>query len=409
MAHNTTLDLNITQKSLQAIDNFDETLAGKIQELFNPIYASPYGTYLQHTVWGIPIANLLLAIVVFFLVLMLRKFFTFIILEVLHKFAKRTETYLDDRIISALKGPLRFVFVLIALHLFFLLIFKETPLVSRILDTLGTFTLFWAILAITDALRELIYDAMARFNSDLSKEMGNFILAIIKILIAGVGLASMLELWGINVTALIASLGLGGLAFALAAKDTAANLFGSFALLLDRSIRIGEWIKVGDVEGVVEDIGMRTTKIRSFHKSLVTVPNQMIANQPIENFSRRGVRRIKMHIGLTYDTTAAQLLAVKNDIERMLREHEGISRKESLMVYFDNFGASSLDIFIYTFTATAKWEKYLAIREDIQIRIMQIVEKHGTAFAFPSQSIYVESLPTPMQKELLETTPDRDA
>ncbi len=394
MDKNATLDLNLTQKSLEMMDNLDETLAVQIQQLLNPVYTSRYGAFFQQTIWDIPIANLLLAVVVFFLVLMLRKFFTYVILEILHKFAKRTETYLDDRIIGALKRPLRFVFVIIALHLFFLLIFKETPLVSRILDTMATFALFWAILAITDALRELLYDAMARFNSDLSKEMGNFILAILKVLIAGVGFASILELWGINVTALIASLGLGGLAFALAAKDTAANLFGSFALLIDRSIRIGEWVKVGGVEGVVEDIGMRTTKIRTFYKSLVTVPNQMIANQPIENFSRRGVRRIKMHIGLTYDTTSEQLLAIKRDIEKMLTQHEGISRKESLMVYFDNFGASSLDIFIYTFTATAKWEKYLAIREEIQVHIMQIVEKHGSAFAFPSQSIYVESLPS---------------
>ena len=159
------------------------------------------------------------------------------------------------------------------MHLFFLLTFSEPKFIKHILDTLLVYTLFWAILAVIEALRGLVYEATAKFNKDLSKEMGNFIIAMIKILIVGIGLAGILMVWGINVTAVVASLGLGGLAFALAAKDTASNLFGSFALLADKSIRIGEWIKVGGVEGVVEDVGMRTTKIRSFQKSLITVPN----------------------------------------------------------------------------------------------------------------------------------------
>jgi MscS family membrane protein len=323
----------------------------------------------------------------------MRKFFTKIVLSSLQRLAKNTETYYDDRVISALKSPIRFALILIALHLFFLLTFKETDFLVKVLDTLAVYTIFWAILATTEALREMIYGLTSKFNPDLSKEMGNFILTIIKILIGGIGLAAILTVWGINVTALIASLGLGGLAFALAAKDTASNLFGSFALLADKSIRIGEWVKVGGVEGVVEDVGMRTTKIRSFEKTLITVPNQLVANQPIENFSRRGIRRIKMHIGLTYGTTSEQIIKIKNDIEAMLKAHEGISQKDSLMVYFDSFGDSSLNIFIYTFTATANWAKYLEIREDIHIKIMQIVEENGSGFAFPSQSIYVESLP----------------
>ncbi len=150
-----------------------------------------------------------------------------------------------------------------------------------------------------NALRGIFHSTTAKFNSDLAKEMGDFILKITKVIVGGVGFGAMLQVWGINVTALIASLGLGGLAFALAAKDTASNLFGSFALLADKSIRIGEWIKVGGVEGTVEDIGMRTTKIRSFQKSLITIPNQIVSNSPIENFSRRGIRRIKMRIGIT--------------------------------------------------------------------------------------------------------------
>ncbi|QOR62350.1 mechanosensitive ion channel family protein [Sulfurovum sp. ST-21] len=394
MDANTSVEQNMTQV-LNVIDDLDMGLAQEIQDLLTPLYISKYGQFFQQTVFGIPFANLVLAVFVFLFVLLLRKFFTYIVLSFLQRVAKRSDTFYDDRIISALKDPLRFGFIVIGLHFFFLLVFMETDFVKNVLNTLLIYTLFWAILSVTEALRELLYGLTSKFNPDLSKEMGNFILTILKIFIGGIGLAAILQVWGINVTALIASLGLGGLAFALAAKDTASNLFGSFALLADKSIRIGEWVKVGGVEGVVEDVGMRTTKIRSFQKTLITVPNQLVANQPIENFSRRGIRRIKMHIGLTYGTSSEQIVNIKNDIETMLREHEGISQKDSLMVYFDSFGDSSLNIFIYTFTATANWEKYLETREDIHIRIMKIVEKNGSGFAFPSQSIYVESLPNP--------------
>ena len=393
MDTNSSVEQNLTNV-LNVVDGLDMGYAQDIQNLLIPLYTSRYGDFFQQTIFDIPLANLLLAIFVFLFILLLRKFFTRIVLAFLQRLAKHTETFYDDRIISALKGPLRFGFVIIGLHFFFLLIFMETDFIKNILNTLVIYAVFWAILAITEALRELIYDLTAKFNPDLSKEMGNFILAILKIIIGGIGLAAILQTWGINVTALIASLGLGGLAFALAAKDTAANLFGSFALLADKSIRIGEWVKVGGVEGVVEDVGMRTTKIRSFQKTLITVPNQLVANQPIENFSRRGIRRIKMHIGLTYGTTSEQIVQIKNDIEKMLRSHEGISQKDSLMVFFDSFGDSSLNLFIYTFTATANWAKYLEIREDVHIKIMQIVEENGSSFAFPSQSIYVESLPS---------------
>jgi len=384
---------NNTTQALDVIEDLDMGLADVVQGWLTPLYTSKYGSFFQQTIFDIPIANLILAILVFLFILLLRKIFTLIVVVFLQNLAKFSTTYYDDKIISALKSPIRFAFIIIGLHLFFLLIFKETDIIKNILNTLVVYTVFWAILSILEALRGVIYGITDKFSHDLSKEMGNFILAILKILIMGVGLGAMLQVWGINVTALVASLGIGGLAFALAAKDTAANLFGSFSLLADKSIRIGEWIKVSGVEGTVETIGMRTTKIRSFQKSLITVPNHIVANNPIENFSRRGIRRIKMHIGLTYSTNSAQITKIMADIKEMLKGHEGISQSDSLMVNFDTFGDSSLNIFIYTFTKTANWAKYLEIREDINLQIMKIVEDNGSSFAFPSQSIYVEQMP----------------
>ncbi|MCO4845838.1 MAG: mechanosensitive ion channel family protein [Sulfurovum sp.] len=386
-----TTDLNATLQ-LNVIDDISMNLEETVQTLLIPVYEKY--PILANTFLDIPLANLFAAILVFLLFLLFRKLFTLIVMGTLQKVSKVTDTYHDDKVISALKDPVSFAFILVGAHLFFVLIFKETELIKNILNTLVVYTIFWAILSVMESLRGVFHHATEKFNPDLAKEMGNFILKIVKFLVGALGLGAMLQVWGINVTALVASLGLGGLAFALAAKDTASNMFGSFALLADKSIRIGEWIKVGGVEGTVEDIGMRTTKIRSFEKSLITVPNQIVSNSPIENFSRRGVRRIKMSIGVTYGTTADQMNAIVQEIRDMLHNHENISHKDTLLVNFESFGDSSLNIFIYTFTNTSNWERYLNIREDIHLKIMKIVEENESAFAFPSQSIYLEQMPS---------------
>jgi MscS family membrane protein len=385
----TTSEVNAS-RSLNVIDGLDMNMNHIAQDLLTPIYNSEYGSFFSTIILDIPLAQWIAAILVFMFFLGLRKFFTSVVMGTLQQLAKHTSNYYDDRIISALKAPIRFAFILVAIHLFFLIIFKETTVIKNILNTLIVYDIFWAILAIAEALRGLAHQFAGRYSSDLSQEVGNFMLTILKILISGVGLGAMLQVWGINVTALVASLGIGGLAFALAAKDAASNLFGSFSLLADKSIRIGEWIKVNGVEGTVEDIGMRTTKIRSFGKSLITVPNQIVANNPIENFSRRGVRRIKMRIGLTYSTSSEQMIKIVEEIKYMLHNHEHISQKETLLVNFESFGDSALNIFIYTFTSTANWARYLDIREDVHLKIMQIVEDNHSSFAFPSQSIYTE-------------------
>lgn len=385
-----TNELNESQ-TLNVIDDLSMNLGGTVQIMLAPVYEK--FPFLAKTFLDIPLANLFAAIAVFLLFLLFRKLFTLIVMGALQKFSKFSHTYNDDKIISALKEPIGFAFILIGTHLFFLLIFKETELVKNILNTLAVYTIFWAIIAVTESLRDLFHHTTEKFNPDLAQEMGDFILKIAKVIVGAIGLGAMLQVWGINVTALVASLGLGGLAFALAAKDTAANMFGSFALLADKSIRIGEWIKVGGVEGTVEDIGMRTTKIRSSDKSLITVPNQIVSNSPIENFSRRGVRRIKMHIGLTYSTDSEQLSNIVKEIRSMLHSHEYISQNETPLVNFESFGDSSLNVLIHAFTNTSNWERYLNIREEIHLNIIKIVEDNGSGFAFPSRSIYVEQTP----------------
>jgi len=394
--NNNTETTEIIDKSQEIIDKLDINFFPQVQELLNHLYSSntSYGNFFSELYFTIPLGNILTALFSFFFFLFLRKLFATLVIKVLQPLTKQTNTYYDERILSALKGPLIFVFVIIGLRLSTALLFLENDFMNHLISSLITYNVFWAIYELTFALRGIIYHFTSKLNPELSHEVGNFILAIIRSIIIAIGLGSLLQVWGINVAGLVAGLGIGGLAFALAAKDTAANLFGSIALLFDKSIRIGEWIKIGNVEGVVEDIGMRTTKIRSFGKSLIMLPNQVIANSPIENFSRRGIRRIKMTIGITYDTNSKQIENILTEIRTMLRSHEGIAQKETMLVNFNSFDDSSLGIFIYTFTNTANWAKYMDIKEDINLKIMKIVEDNQSSFAFPSQSLYIESLPT---------------
>jgi len=384
---------NNTTQTQEIIEQLDINFFPQVQNLLNEFYQHEQVPLFSQPLFGIPMGNIITAIVSLLFFLLLRKLFATLTITVLQPLARQTKTYYDDRILSALKGPLSFVFVIIGVRLFFALLFLETPFINNLIDSMIAFNLFWAIYELTHALRGMIYHFTERFNPELSHEMGNFILTIIRGIILAIGLGAILQVWGINVAGLVAGLGIGGLAFALAAKDTAANLFGSIALLLDKSIRIGEWIKIDGVEGVVEDIGMRTTKIRTFQKSLITLPNQVIANSPIENFSRRGIRRIKMKIGLTYDASSEQIEKVILGITTMLRNHPGIAQKETMLVNFTSFDDSSLGILVYTFSKTSNWEKYLKIQEEVNIKIMKIVELNNVTFAFPSQSLYIESMP----------------
>ncbi len=389
----------VVQTGTQVIDGLNIDLYHSIQPWLNKLYSGTYSEYFSLSFFGIPLANFLAAILAFLFFLLLRTLFSSLIVASLLHITARTKTSLDDMIVRELREPLRFFFIILGLRVFFQLIFRETHWVKMILDAMTIYTVFWVLYAITPAIKASLY-RYSHTNDHLSYELSNFLIRIIRILIIILGLMAILYNFGINVTAFFASLGIGGLALALAAKDTAANLFGSIALLVDRSVKVGEWIKVAGVEGTVEDIGMRTTKIRTFEKSIIAIPNAIVASSPIENYSRRGIRRIKMFIGLTYDTSRKTMEAIVTDLRTLLNHHPDIAQDQAKLVNFRDFNASDLGIMIYTFASSSDWQTYLNIREDINLKIMEIVERHGASFAFPSQSLYVESLPTSTSQEI---------
>ncbi|NPA51983.1 MAG: mechanosensitive ion channel family protein [Aquificae bacterium] len=350
--------------------------------------------FLKQLFIGVPLYKWALALSVFFLFLLFRKLFSLFVIKSLKILVSRTKTRFDDKFLKLIESPIRFLFIVFGFWFAIDILGVENDLTKHFVRSLFIVSIFWFFYNAIYVFSEEINRFSQKFGQDLSKEIASFITKTLKAFVVILALVAILQEWGINVSALIASMGLGGLALALAAKDTAANLFGGLSILADKIFKIGDWVKVtNDIEGIVEDIGLRTTKIRTFEKSVLTVPNQLIANSAVENFSRRDVRRIKMVVGVVYDTPKETLEKIVKEIRQMLQNHPRIAKNQTLLVYFDEFGDSSLNIFIYCFSNTANWEEWLAIKEDVMLKIMEIVEKNGSSFAFPSRSLYIEKLP----------------
>ena len=317
------------------------------------------------------------------------------LIAMLKALSSKTRTTLDDRIVKVLEKPLHFGVIALGFYLSFS-IFNVTGntavIASHLLRSLIILLAIWILYRALNIFSDALMEVSQRFHSELGESLAKLLVSLLKAFVVVIGLVTLFQEWGFNVSGFLASLGLVGMAFALAAKDTAANLFGSMVIFTDRPFKIGDWIMTPDVEGTIEDIGIRSTKVRTFAQALVSVPNGTLANSAILNWSRMGKRRIKMMIGLTYGTTSTQMQSILDEIRGLLK-HDDAIHPETIHIYFTDFQDSSLGIFCYFFTNTTNWGEYMQVRERINIEIMKIVETNGAAFAFPSRSLYIESAP----------------
>ena len=207
-------------------------------------------------------------------------------------------------------------------------------------------------------------------------------------MVAGAGLLAVgADRLGIPVYGIIAGLGVGGLAIALAAQPTIENLIGGLSLFADKPIRVGDFCRYGSDEGTVEAIGIRSTRIRGIDRTLTTIPNATLSKMSVVNFAQRDRMLIKSVIGVRYETSPEQLRYLLVKIREMLLGHPRI-HPDSARARFIGFGASSLDIEVFAYVTTRDRAEFLGIREDVFLRIMDIVEQSGTGFAFPSQTLY---------------------
>jgi MscS family membrane protein len=341
--------------------------------------------------FGVSIVDVTAAILVFLLFAFFRVIFSKILINIMSRFSKKTKSNLDDLFIEALYKPMELLILLIGLY--FAKSFLSSPQTAEFLRiafrTMSIVWIFYTIFVVLTPLAQVIHRFSSIFGKNLSRDVENFITKSLKIFIFALGFMALMREWGFDVSAFVASLGLGGLAFALAAKDTTANLFGSIVIFSDRPFQIGDWIMTPNVEGTVEDIGIRSTKVRAFDQSLVSVPNAVIANSAITNFSQMGKRRIKMRLGVTYQATTEKLNTLLGRLREYLAKNEEV-HPDTIMIYFDEFADSSLSIFCYFFTTTTKWAEYLAAKERINIDIMKIFEEVGVEFAYPTRTIFIE-------------------
>ena len=322
---------------------------------------------------------------------LLRRVVTNILFHYLKMLAAKTETTLDDKLFPAMEQPTA-AFIMVTGIFAALKVLKLSESTDNILSAGSTvafsLVIFWALLRAFNAVLDHAHEIA------LEKQMGvaAFMPWIKKSLVAifvVLGVLLTVQSLGYNVSTILQGLGIGGLAFALAAQDTIANLLGSIVVAIDQPFKIGETVKIGSYTGLVEDIGLRSTKLRLVDKSLVVIPNKSVASEAISNLSRFTGRRVEQVLGLTYDTTPAQMEAIVPEI-RQLIEREPEVEAGSVHVYFRDYSASSLDIWLTYVAKDSDFAKHMALRQRLNLAFMRAVAAQGLSFAFPTSVMHLD-------------------
>jgi len=339
---------------------------------------------------GVDIFQILIGLGIFLIFLLFRGLISKFIINRLKKVAKRTTNKLDDTFVQAMEGPARFLPIVIGFFIasYYLEFSPESQsFIDNVNKSLITILIFWLIHQFIQPVTYLL----GGLEKLLTKELIGWIVKALKILIFILGVAAVLELWGIKIGPIIAGLGLVGVAVALGAQDLFKNLISGILVLVEKRFKVGDWIIVEDIiEGIVESIGFRSTAVRKFDKSLAIIPNFQFAENAVINVSATTNWIISWVITLQYNTTVEQLKKVRDEIEKYITTHKDYKTSLGHAVRVDKFSDSSIDMYIRCFTVTDDWDEWLQVKERLAIEIKQIVEKNNASFAFPSQSIYVE-------------------
>ena len=339
---------------------------------------------------GVNISEIVIAISIFVFFLFLRGIFSKFVIKRLEKYVSKTTNKFDNSLVASMEGPAKFFPIVLG---FFIASYYMTfsiegrEVVDTINRTLITILIFWVIHQVIEPVSYIL----SGLDKLLTRELIGWIIKSLKILIFILGLAAVLELWGIKIGPIIAGLGLFGVAVALGAQDLFKNLISGILVLVEKRFKIGDWICVdGIIEGIVEKIGFRSTTIRKFDKSLAIIPNFQFAENAVVNVSETSNWLISWIITLQYDSTVDQLKTIRDQIEDHINKSEDFDVSIGIAVRVDKFSDSSIDMYVRCFTKTNKWNEWLSVKEKLAIAIKQIVENNNASFAFPSSSIYIE-------------------
>lgn len=341
------------------------------------------------------VLQLLLLAIAIIVIWALRRTITWLIIRPLRVVTGRTKNELDDLLLDAVIGPTRFLVIAggIALTVSLLDFGDTITLVAgHLVRTFFIVALFYAIYRVF-VLVSINPNTLLRFTGlTIEERLLPFMRTLISTLVIALGLVFVLQEWGYEVSGLIASLGIVGLAGALAAQDTIANMFGFTAIVSDNPFKVGDFIKTDDVMGLVEHVGVRSTRVRQLYQALVTVPNSKLTNAAILNWSRLIKRQVNFTLGVTYSTNASRMRELLVRLREMLNAREQVE-PGTVIVHFLEFGDSALEILIMCNVMLPAMNDFRAEREQINLAIMEIVEELGLSIAFPTRSLYIESMP----------------
>lgn len=347
----------------------------------------------NYGILDVSLGRVLGAVGIILLFLVTRRLFIRFVSARVRAWCKRKQKDIDENALLALEQPIGLIPVVMGL--FFASEFLEltgwpATIALNVIKSLIIITIFWSFYRLVDPLSFLL----RKLSEVFSNEMVNWLIKAIKVAFVFVGAAAILEGWGIAVGPLLAGLGIFGVAVALGAQDVFKNLIAGLLIIAEKRFGAGDWIKVdGVVEGTVEAIGFRSTRVRRFDKAPVQVPNSKLSDEAVTNFSHMTHRRIYWKIGVEYRTTVAQLRQIRDEIENYVLNDPAFAHPPEVATFvrIDQFSDSAIDIMLYCFTRTTNWGEWLAIKEALAYKVKQIVEGAGSGFAFPSRSLYIEN------------------
>jgi MscS family membrane protein len=303
----------------------------------------------------------------------------------------------DGLFVKPIRALFKLVFIYIAfypIHLppsFNIKVFKKvmvSDFITIIYDLFLVGVITWIILRVVEYVYLVLADKASETEDTTDDQLVDFFKELAKFGIIVIAIFFTLgAIFKMNIAAIVTGLGLGGLAIALAAQETLSNLLGSFIIFVDKPFKAGELINVDGITGTVEKVGFRSTRIRTLDKSLVTVPNKSLIDNPLNNITLSSYRRVKFTIGVLYSTKQEQIQKIIDEIREYLLSHEQID--EDVLVKFDEFGASSLNIMILFFVKTNDWDIMMGVKDEVNFKLMKIVEANGTEFAFPTRTVHL--------------------
>lgn len=351
-------------------------------------------SFFYTLLWGNPVLHYLISALILLAAFFLRKALARLMQVVIRLFAKKNRTAGSRLAEAVLPGLKLMVFAAGFSIATGPLLLKTVEPITAFLEKTGS-TLFVVMVClllagIATALTEISYDSALRQEKKVSQAIHLFYRQAIRIGAVILGLFMILKVWGFDISSLLTGIGIGGLAISLAAQETFANLIGGITIMADRAFEIGDYISTPDIDGVVETIGFRSSRIRTLTQAVVTVPNAKLSNSFITNFSRMGKRRIRFTVSVTYDTPSEKLEQLNTALRAIAARRSETVLEEGLLVYFEKLSSSSLDILFQCFVNTVAYDRYLAEQEAILFEVMKTLKDLDIEFAYPTTSVIVQ-------------------